>query len=121
MLNQPRDWLQILQTESITGTSTSTPTTVANAAPEFAPNRMMPTAPRQFKEIARPNQRTRSGDFVRHLQATHQLVGQTGFDIGLDDDGHRNQRNGQPAMRETRQLEGENENQLQQQRHIIAE
>jgi hypothetical protein len=31
---QPRDWLHIQQTESITGTSTSTPTTVASAAPE---------------------------------------------------------------------------------------
>jgi len=29
VLVPPRDWLQILQTESITGTSTSTPTTVA--------------------------------------------------------------------------------------------
>src|SRR3546814_9897044 len=35
---QPRDRFTIATTESITGTSTSTPTTVASAAPDFRPN-----------------------------------------------------------------------------------
>src|ERR1017187_7307865 len=51
---QPRDWLQILQTDSITGTSTSTPTTVASAAPEPAPNSVMATATASSKKLLAP-------------------------------------------------------------------
>jgi len=50
----PRDWLQILHTESITGTSTSTPTTVANAAPEPGPNSVMATATASSKKLLAP-------------------------------------------------------------------
>ena len=39
MANQPRVRLQTAQTESITGTSTRTPTTVARAAPDSGPKR----------------------------------------------------------------------------------
>ena len=39
---------------SITGTSTSTPTTVANAAPEFSPNREIATATASSKKFEVP-------------------------------------------------------------------
>ena len=54
LLNQLRVWLQILQTDSITGTSTSTPTTVARAAPEEGPKRVMATATASSKKLLAP-------------------------------------------------------------------
>ena len=41
---QLRDAFTIFTTDSITGTSTNTPTTVASAAPEFSPKRLMAAA-----------------------------------------------------------------------------
>ncbi len=38
----------------MTGTSTSTPTTVASAAPEFSPNRLMATATASSKKLDVP-------------------------------------------------------------------
>ena len=40
--------------ESITGTSTNTPTTVASAAPEFNPNKLMATATANSKKLDVP-------------------------------------------------------------------
>ena len=40
--------------ESITGTSTSTPTTVAKAAPEFSPNKLIATATASSKKFDVP-------------------------------------------------------------------
>ena len=48
------DWLHTLQTESITGTSTSTPTTQASAAPELGPNSVMATATASSKKLLAP-------------------------------------------------------------------
>src|ERR1035441_10198564 len=44
----------MLQTESITGTSTMTPTTVAKAAGESAPNSVMATATASSKKLLAP-------------------------------------------------------------------
>jgi hypothetical protein len=46
--------LQIRQTESITGTSTSTPTIVARAAPDVGPNSVMATATASSKKLLAP-------------------------------------------------------------------
>src|SRR6266702_3412807 len=46
-----RDRLTIATTESITGTSTSTPTTVANAAPDSNPNRLIAAATASSKKL----------------------------------------------------------------------
>ena len=40
--------------ESITGTSTNTPTTVAKAAPEFSPNKLIATATASSKKFEVP-------------------------------------------------------------------
>src|SRR4249920_2849400 len=46
--------LQTRQIESITGTSTSTPTTVTNAAPDSAPNRAIAVATANSKKLLAP-------------------------------------------------------------------
>ena len=51
---QPRDSFTRWTTESITGTSTSTPTTVASAAPELRPNRLMAAATASSKKLLAP-------------------------------------------------------------------
>ena len=48
---QPRDACTILTTDSITGSSTGTPTTVASAAPEFSPNRLIAAATASSKKL----------------------------------------------------------------------
>ena len=52
--NQCRVRLHAAQTESITGTSTNTPTTVASAAPESAPKRAIATATASSKKLLAP-------------------------------------------------------------------
>ena len=49
--NQLRVLLQNQTSESITGTSTRTPTTVANAAPEFRPKILIATATANSKKF----------------------------------------------------------------------
>src|SRR3546814_2959841 len=51
---QPRDRFTIATTESITGTSTSTPTTVASAAPDFRPNSDIAAATASSKKFDAP-------------------------------------------------------------------
>ena len=46
--------LTIFTTSSITGTSISTPTTVASAAPELKPNRLMAAATASSKKLDAP-------------------------------------------------------------------
>lgn len=52
--NQLRVLLAILTNINITGTSTSTPTTVANAAPDCKPNREIATATANSKKLLAP-------------------------------------------------------------------
>jgi hypothetical protein len=54
--------------DSITGTSTSTPTTVASAAPEFRPNSEIATATASSKKFEVPIRQAGPGDVVRQLQ-----------------------------------------------------
>ena len=51
---QPREPFTILTTDSITGTSISTPTTVASAAPDSNPNRAMAVATASSKKLDAP-------------------------------------------------------------------
>jgi hypothetical protein len=53
-VNQCRVRLQTEQTESITGTSTKTPTTVASAAPDSAPNSAIAVATANSKKFDAP-------------------------------------------------------------------
>src|ERR1700688_39555 len=52
--NQCRVRLHAAQTESITGTSTSTPTTVASAAPDSGPNSAIAVATASSKKLLAP-------------------------------------------------------------------
>src|SRR5690606_26351996 len=51
---QPRERFTIQTMDSITGTSISTPTTVASAAPEWTPNRLMAVATASSKKLLAP-------------------------------------------------------------------
>jgi hypothetical protein len=51
---QPRVAFTIRTTESMTGTSTSTPTTVASAAPDSKPNRLIAAATASSKKLLAP-------------------------------------------------------------------
>ena len=51
---QPRVAFTILTTESMTGTSIRTPTTVASAAPELNPNRLIAAATASSKKFEAP-------------------------------------------------------------------
>ncbi|MEY4299123.1 MAG: hypothetical protein RIR25_359, partial [Verrucomicrobiota bacterium] len=46
--------MHTLHTESITGTSTNTPTTAASAAGEVGPNKVMATATASSKKLLAP-------------------------------------------------------------------
>jgi len=54
LLNQCRVRLATATSDSITGTSTNTPTTVASAAPECRPNREIATATASSKKLDVP-------------------------------------------------------------------
>ena len=66
-----RDALQTRQTDSITGTSTSTPTMVAKAAPDVGPNNVMATATASSKKllapISAPGDATLCGTFAARI------------------------------------------------------
>src|SRR3989337_994744 len=51
---QPRERFTMCTTESITGTSTSTPTTVASAAPELRPKSVIAAATASSKKLLAP-------------------------------------------------------------------
>ena len=57
---QPLLPFTIATTDSMTGTSMSTPTTVARAAPEFEAEQRNRSGDRKLEEIARPDQCRRS-------------------------------------------------------------
>ncbi len=88
---QPRERLTKFATASITGTSISTPTTVASAAPDSKPNRRDRRGHRQFEEVARADQRRRTGDAVWRAQRAVEEVRQPRVEEHLDQDRHRQQ------------------------------
>jgi len=77
--------LTIQTTDSITGTSTRTPTTVASATLELKPNRLMATATASSKKFDAPistdgpHAVPRAGDGVEH-------VGEAKIEVDLDQD-----------------------------------
>ncbi len=58
----------MLHTDNMTGTSTSTPTTVARAAPEPGPNKRDCSRDRKFKEVTRTDERSWRGNGVFNAQ-----------------------------------------------------
>ena len=74
--NQCRVRLQAAHTDSMTGTSTRTPTTVASAAPESAPNSVIATATASSKKLLAPISAPGAATLWGTLKPAHQAVGQ---------------------------------------------
>ena len=96
---QRRERRTIWTTESITGTSISTPTTVASAAPDWKPNRAMAVATASSKKLLAPI--SAEGPATHHSTAEPAVepVGQAGVEVDLDQDRHRQQRDHQRLAR----------------------
>ena len=89
----PRERRTRWTTESITGTSTSTPTTVASAAPDWKPNRAIAVATANSKKLLAPI--SAEGPATHHStpEPAVQPVSEPGVEIDLDQDRHRQQHN----------------------------
>ena len=72
---QPRVRSTMRTTESMTGTSTSTPTTVASAAPGLEAEQRDRGGDRELEEIRGADQRRRAGDVVRHAERAVEPIG----------------------------------------------
>lgn len=88
---QLRERFTIATTDSITGTSTRTPTTaVASAAPEFSPNRLTAAATASSKKLLAPI--SAAGAATHHAtEAAGQPIGKPRVEIDLNQDRHRQQ------------------------------
>ena len=83
---QLRVAMTICTTESITGTSTSTPTTVASAAPDWKPNRLIAVATASSKKLTGADQRRRGRRrTVPRRSRRLSQIGQAGVEIDLDE------------------------------------
>ena len=72
----PCERLTIQTTDSITGTSISTPTTVASAAPDWKPNRLMAAATASSKKLRRADQGGRTGDAMLLARDAVEQIGE---------------------------------------------
>ena len=86
---QPRVRNTIRTTESMTGTSTSTPTTVANAAP-IESQECDRRGDGELEEIRGADQGRGTSDIVRDTERTVERVGDAGVKIDLDQIGTAN-------------------------------
>ncbi|MCU7805750.1 MAG: hypothetical protein KZQ96_21405 [Candidatus Thiodiazotropha sp. (ex Lucinoma borealis)] len=77
--------------ESITGTSISTPTTVASAAPDSNPKKYNSLSDRQLEEVAGSNQDRLSSNTVSYTELSVQQICQSGIEVNLDQDGYGEQ------------------------------
>src|SRR5690554_3193350 len=92
--NQWRVRLAIATNDSITGTSTNTPTTVARAAPECNPNKEMATATASSKKFEVPiNHASRRSNAMWQAHDFGRGVGNNKNAIGLDQQRNGNQHN----------------------------
>lgn len=73
--------------ESMTGTSTRTPTTVASAAPDSGPNKTIAVATANSKKLLAPISAPGARHRVWHIEALHQHIGQRRIEIDLDKNG----------------------------------
>ena len=114
---QPRVRFTILTTDSITGTSISTPTTVASAAPEWKPNRLMAAATASSKKLLAPISAEGAGDAMGFAGHAIEQIGEPGVEIDLDQDRHGEQDDDQRLREDLLALEAEQQHQRRQQRH----
>ena len=113
---QPFDRFTIQTTDSMTGTSISTPTTVASAAPDWKPNRLMAAATASSKKLLRADQGRRAGDAMLLARNAVQQIGEAGIEIDLDQDRHRQQRDHKRLRQDLLALKAEQQHQCRQQR-----
>ena len=79
----------ICTTESMTGTSTNTPTTVASAAPELNPNSTIAVTTASSKKLLAPMRADGRRDAMGHAELTIEQVSDAGVEIDLDQDWNR--------------------------------
>ncbi len=84
--NQCRVRLRKEQTDSMTGTSTSTPTTVARVAPDISPKSEIAVATASSKKLLAPNQGAGRGDGMRDPEPAREAVDEPGVEIDLDEE-----------------------------------
>jgi len=88
---QPLERFTIQTTESITGTSISTPTTVASAAPDWKPNRLIAAATASSKKLDAPIT-PRDGHAMLFAGEAVEQIGEPGVEVDLDKNRHGEQR-----------------------------
>ena len=117
-----RDRTHMLQTESITGTSTRTPTTVASAAGLFAPNNVIATATANSKKLLAPIRAPWCGYIVSDVEKAHQPISQSGIEVDLDEDWNSQKHDCNPVGQNILGLKCEDQNQRCQvaQRWLLA-
>ena len=101
----------------MTGTSTRTPTTVANAAPRTGSKEGDRGRHGEFKEIAGSDQGSRRGDGMGDLQPLHQAVGERRVEVHLQQDWNSDQDDVPDFSGDVVRLKGENQDQGCEQRN----
>ena len=100
----------------MTGTSISTPTTVASAAPDSKPNRLMAAATASSKKFDAPISADGQATLCFSPDGAVQQIGERRIEEDLDQDRHGQQRDDQRLREDRLALEGEQQHQRQQQR-----
>ena len=108
--------LTIRTTDSITGTSISTPTTVASAAPDWKPNRLIAAATASSKKLLAPISAEGAATQCASPSRAVEQVGEAGVEIDLDEDRHRQQHDDQRLREDLLALEAEQQHQRGEQR-----
>jgi hypothetical protein len=98
----------------MTGTSTSTPTTVASAAPDWNPNRTIAVATANSKKLLAPIKA--DGPATHHATPRRRFnqVGQTRVEIDLHNDRDREQHNHKRLLHDLLASKSEEQDQRQQ-------
>jgi hypothetical protein len=103
-------------TDSMTGTSISTPTTVASAAPDSKPNSAMAAATASSKKLLAPISAEGPATQCASPSRAVEQIGQPGVEIDLNQDRNRQQRDDQRLGDDLLALEAEQQHQGRQQR-----
>ena len=104
---QPRVAFTTLTTSSITGTSISTPTTVASAAPDSKPNRLIAAATASSKKLLAPISADGQAIACCSPSLRFEPVGERRIEQYLDQDRHREERDHQRLLEDRFALERE--------------
>ena len=103
-------------TDSITGTSIRTPTTVASAAPEPMPNRLMAAATASSKKFEAPISADGPATQWASPAPAVEQIGEAGVEIDLDQDRHGENGDDRRLRYDLVALEGKEQHQGDQQR-----